>query len=152
MASMESDIMTNLRTRLLELTWQNTVEIENIRLLSTDWRDHETPAIQIYDSGQLSESEQRRVKIGWTLTIELVMKNKVDDPVDQLILLDRMDEVLRKIGANVQLDLGSASPSQGEMIHIRYVNGITDLHTLAPFYIAVMNFEVIYLKPYTGIC
>lgn len=153
MASMESDILTNLKTRLEELTWQNTVEIENIKLLSTDFRDHETPAIQIYDGGKnIEQHQQQRVQIRWQITIETVMKQKTNDPVTQTVLLDRVEEIERKIGANVQLDLGSASSSQGEMIHVRYLNAITDLHALAPFYIAVMNFEVIYLKPYTGEC
>ena len=153
MASMESDILANLKTRLEELTWQKVVEIENIKLLSTDFRDHETPAIQIYDGGRsIPRHLQGRIENRWAITIETVMKNKVDDSVSQVVLLDRMEEIERKIGENVQLDLGAAPSSQGEMVHVRYINALTDLHTLAPFYIGVLNFEVIYYKPYTGEC
>lgn len=153
MASMESLILTNLKTRLDELTWVNSVEFEKIKLISTDFREHELPAIQFYDSGKtVIKHEHQRVSLEWQVTIELVMKTMADDVVNQGVLLDRIEEIERKIGANVQLDLGTVGSSVGQMVHVKYLNAITDLHTLPPFFSAVMNFSVAYYKPFTGVC
>jgi hypothetical protein len=153
MASMESDIFTNLKTYLETIPWVAHVETENPRLLISEWPDDKQPVIQFYDAGRIIEHANRRILNRLTIEIQIGMKVKVDDStVSQLILFDRMEDVERKIADNVQLGLGSASSSQGEMVHVKYLNAITDLHSLGPYYIAVMNFEVDYYKPYTGTC
>lgn len=152
MASIEALIMANMKSKLEELTWQNLVEYEKIRLLSTDFRDHELPAIQFFDSGRTFQHLKGRVEVEWQITIEVVMKKQADDLVDQSVLLDRMEEIERKIGSNVQLDLGTLASSVGSMVHVKYLNAITDLHTLSPFYSGVLNFSANYYKPYVNEC
>ena len=152
MASLESDILDNLKTKLEELPWQKSVEFEKIKLLNTDFRDHELPAIQFYDNGKEVRHDQRRVEINWNIVIEIVMKRTSSDAVDQGVLLDRIEDVELKIGANVQLDLGGAPASQGTMIHVKYLSAFTDLHSVEPFFMGIMNFQANYFKPYTAEC
>ena len=152
MASMESDILDNLKTRLDELAWQNSVEFEKIKLHSTDFRDHELPAIQFYDDAKQVRHDQGRILVNWNIVIEIVMKSTSSDVVDQGVLLDRIEDVERKIGENVQLDLGSATSSQGTMVHVKYLGASTDLGTLDPLFLGILNFQAEYYKPYTGEC
>ena len=152
MASMESDIFTNLKTRLEELTFLNLVEFENIRLQTTDFREHELPAIQMYDNGQSVRHEQGRVVKLWDIVLEMIMKSTSTDVVTQGTVLDRKHDVERKIGAYVQLDLGSAPASQGTMSHIKYVSAITDLHLLQPLFLVTFNYQVEMRTPFVNEC
>ena len=152
MASMESDIFTNLKTRLEELTFLNLVEFENIRQQITDFRDHELTAIQFYDNGQNVRHEQGRVVKLWDIVLEMILKSTAEDPVTQGTVLDRKHDVERKIGAYVQLDLGSAPASQGTMSHIKYVSAVTDLHFLRPYYLVNFNYQVEIRTPFVGEC
>jgi len=149
---MESDIFSNLKTRLTELAWPAYIEYENIRLLTSDFLPHEIPAIQFFDAGQLAIHVQSRVQVTWGIDVEIMMKQTVADVVNQSVLFERANDVLLKIGANVQMDLGSSPASQGTMIHIKYLGMTTDIHTLRPFYLATLNFQAQFLKPYTAEC
>lgn len=152
MASLENSILAALQGILQELTWQKSVEYEKIKLLNTDFREHELPGIQFYDSGRSIAHVQGRIEVDWNITIEILMKRTSTDVVDQGILLDRTEEVERKIGANVTLGLDTNDSSIGNVVHVKYLNAITDLHTVEPFFISLMNFSVNYFKPYTGEC
>jgi len=153
MNSLETDILANLKTRLAELAWVVTVDSDINRALITDYRDNEMPVIQIADAGKTkTQHQQRRIQYAWNIDISVAMKHKVDDTVTQSILLNRIDDIERKIGAYVQLDLEAADGTQGEMIHVSYLGALTDPRTLRPYYIAVLTFQAIYLKPYTGEC
>jgi hypothetical protein len=152
MASLESMIMSSLQSKLQELSWPKVVEYEKIKLLSSDFRASELPAIQFYDSGRGFKHSQGRIEVEWGITIEIVMKRTSSDAVDQGLLLDRSEEVERKIGENVELGLASNAPIIGNVVHVKYLNAITDLHTVDPYFISLLNFSVNYFKPYTGIC
>ena len=152
MASLESSILAALQTILEELPWQKSVEYEKIKLLSVDFREHELPGIQFYDSGRQISHVQGRIEVDWNITIEILMKRTSTDIVDQGVLLDRTEEIERKIGENVTLRLDTNDASIGNVVHVKYLNAITDLHTVDPFFISLMNFSVNYFKPYTGEC
>jgi hypothetical protein len=152
MASMESDIFTNLKTRLEELSFLNLVEFERIRLQASDFRDHELPGIQMYDNGQDIRHEQGRVVKLWNIVLEMVMKSTSTDVVNQGTVLDRKELVERKIGSNVQLDLGSSPASQGTMSHIKYVSAITDLHLLQPLFLVTFNYQIEFRSPFVDEC
>ena len=92
MASLENSILAALQGILQELTWQKSVEYEKIKLLSTDFREHELPGIQFYDSGRSIAHVQGRIEVDWNITIEILMKRTSTDVVDQGILLDRTEE------------------------------------------------------------
>lgn len=152
MPSLESQIMAALQAQLKSLTWAKVVEYEKIKLLQTDFRANELPAIQFYDSGRTFRHLQGRIEATWAITIELVMKRTISDRVDQGILLDRSEAIERAIGDNVELGLNQATPTVGNVVHVKYLNAISDLHTLEPFFISLLNFSVLYYKPYTGTC
>jgi len=152
MASLENLILAALQEKLQELTWPKVVEYEKIKLLSTDFREHEMPAIQFYDNGRSFAHVQRRIEVEWNITIEVLMKRTSSDVVDQGVLLDRTEEIERKIGANMTLGLDTNDAMIGNVVHVKYLSAITDLHTVEPFFISLMNFSVNYFKPYTGEC
>ena len=50
------------------------------------------------------------------------------------------------------LGLDTNDDAIGNVVHVKYLNAITDLHTVDPFFMSLMNFSVNYFKPYTGEC
>ena len=152
MASLENQILAALQDKLEELSWPKVVEYEKIKLLETDFREHELPAIQFFDNGRAFQHIQGRIEVEWNISIEIVMKRTSADVVDQGILLDRSEEVERKIGSNVTLGLNINNPPVGNVVHVKYLSAITDLHTVEPFFISILNFSVNYFKPFTGEC
>ena len=152
MASIESQIFTSLKTILEELTWPKYVEFEKIRQKLGDFRTHEIPAIQFYDAANTLTQLQGRSDVLWTIVVEIIMKKTSTDLVDQGLLLDRMDEVHKKIGENPQLGLISLPEAEGSMKSILPVSYATDLHMEDPFYTANMTYQVSYLKPYSDFC
>ena len=152
MASLENLILVAMQEKLQELTWPKVVEYEKIKLLSTDFREHELPAIQFYDNGRSFQHVQRRIEVEWNITVEILMKRTSSDAVDQGVLLDRSEEVERKIGSNLTLGLDTNTAMIGNVVHVKYINAITDLHTVEPFFISLLNFSVNYFKPYSGAC
>jgi len=152
MASIESQIFTSLKTILESLSWAKYVEYEKIRPRLTEFHSHELPAIQFYDATQSLVQLQGRSDVTWVIVVEIVMKRSSSDPVDQALLLDRMDEIHKKIGENPQLGLTSLPASEGSMKSILPLTYATDLHMEDPFYTANMSFQVTYLKPYSDLC
>ena len=152
MASIENQIFDALKTTLDTLTWPVTIEFERIRQKLGDFREHELPAIQFYDASQSLTQLQGRMSTVWTVIIEIIMKQTTADVVDQGLLLDRIDEVHRKLGENPQLGLTSLPLSEGTMISILPFSYATDLHMETPFYTANLTYNISYEKPYSSIC
>ena len=152
MASIESQIFTALKGILETLSWPKYVEFERIRQKLGDFMPHEIPAIQFYDASQSLTQLQGRSDTIWTIVVEIIMKKSTTDLVDQGLLLDRIDEVHRKIGENPQLGLTSLPASEGTMQSILPVTYATDLHMEDPFFTANLTYNVSYFKPYSDIC
>jgi len=150
--SVQKLVLQNIKTKLEELTWPSLVEFERIRLYSSDFKDHEIPAIQIYDVGETARTVQGRTENEWTLTIELILRPLQDDVADQGLLFDRKLEIKRKLGEDPTLGLGSLVPSQGRFKHIKYIRGLTDLHILSPYFMARLDYQALFEEPFSSEC
>ena len=137
------EIFENLASTLQTLPWVKTIEWEKIRITETDIRDHEVPMIQIYDTGSQNEHQRGNVQASLGIAIELILKQTVLGTASQSELFDKVEEIETLIGNNV--DLGVSG-----MIHLKYISDSTDLHTIEPYYYAVLNFEALYLKRFAS--
>ena len=116
------------------------VTFDRVRLLGSDFRDHELPAAQLYDVGQRNTLDKARRLVEWRIALEVVIKGLETGGVDQRDLWDleeQLDDVL-----TTQPKLGIA-----EVIHLIYDGSITDLHLLEPHYMVRMDLMVLYHKP-----
>lgn len=146
MATIDSDIMLHLETRLKTLSWVKLVNWKRLRLTSSDFRDSEIPMIQFYDNGQLMTHEAARLKVEWNISVELVLKSLASGEVDVADLLDKRQDVEQCIGAQ-STHLGI----QG-LQHIRYIGNEPDYLSVIPFFITRMDFQALYYKPYVRVC
>jgi hypothetical protein len=145
-SSMKKLIIEELASILQTLDWVRIVNYEVIRLGFDGFLAHELPAIQIIDQTNIREPENQRDMNTWIVILQVIMKSQVKDQVNQSILFDRMDDIIRLIGNNTQLDI--TPEEQGDsFLQIRPIAEATDLHSEQPFYIAEMNLEV---KFHTG--
>ena len=140
---MKRQIFEKLAALLRTISWVRSVEWEKIRILEADFAEAHLPAIQIYDLNTSNTHQGGRVESRMQLVIELVMKQTATGVVDQGILFDRVEEIERAIGSNIDLGISG-------MLHLRYVSDTTDRHTIDPYFVAILEFEAIYLKPFTG--
>ncbi len=143
--SRRADIFDALKTQLTTaLTWAKVVDWEKIRILSSDFAEHELPCVQFYHVRTDYEHQQGRVQARMSLNIEVCLKSSYNQgEVDQKDLFDKMDDIILAIGNKANLGVPG-------VIHLRYVSDETVTHTIAPFYIGILNFEAIYLTTYTG--
>jgi len=135
-------IVSIIDTDVPEVT---TIAFDKVRLAIDDFRDHELPAVQLWDVSQEIEHQRGFEQVTWVLVLELVMKSTTEGVVSQKDLW-----VLRRKIALALWD----KPNLGipGVIHLRYRNTITDLHLLEPFYIARMEFEALFRRQLTGSC
>lgn len=137
------EIFENLASTLSALPWVKTVEWERIRITETDIRDHEIPLIQIYDTGSQNEHQRGNVQSTLGISIELILKQTSLNTASQSELFDMVEEIENAIGGNINLGVSG-------VIHLRYVSNATDLHTIEPYYYAVLNFEAIYNRLFSS--
>jgi hypothetical protein len=140
----KKQIFQNLSALLKDkCPWARSVSWERIRLLDTDFIESEIPAIQLYDLNTTYTHQSGRVEARMQIVIELVMKQTSQGVVDQGTLFDRLEDIEAAVGSNIDLGISG-------MLHLRYVSSTTDRHTIEPYYIAALEFEAIYLKPFSG--
>lgn len=144
--SIDKDIMLHMEQRLLTLPWVKVVNWKRLRLVTTDFRDHEIPLIQFYDNGQTITHEAARIRVDWNISVELVMKSLATDEIDIEDVMDKRQEVEQCLGAQ-QTHLGVPG-----LIHLRYVGNEPDFLSIAPFYVTRLDFQAIYYKPYVRSC
>ena len=143
--SIESTIADAILTVVGTVAEVKTVNFDNIILATSDFRDHELPAVQLWDVFQSIQHERGRILVNWSLSLELIMKSLTSESVDQKALW----ELRRKI----QLALWE-KPNLGipGVVHMIYTGNITDLHSVQPYYIARLDFDVQYYDNLTGSC
>lgn len=142
--SIEGRIFEQLATILDTLSWVETVEYERPRIVASDWREDELPAIQFFDNRAAVTHARGDVNVEWGLSIELIMKQTELADVNQIIFLDKKQEIEDLIGAHVNLDILDLG-----MIHMRYDGWETDV-TEKPYYVCRLDFTAMYIKPFTG--
>jgi len=140
--SIEGKIFEALEAVLISLPWVSTVEYKNLRILPSDWRDHELPGLQFFDNRAGVRHARGDVDVEWSLSIEIVLKSVADSHYTQLDLFDKKQSVEDIIGQNV--DLGIAG-----MKHLRFDGWETDA-TMPPYLVCRLDFTALYKKSFTG--
>ena len=143
--AIESDIMNAIVAKVQTVPEIVTVNSDKIKLSISEFRDHELPAVQIWDVAQAIKHERGRILVNWSLSLEIIMKSLESGLVNQNILWD-----LRR---KIQLAIWN-EPSLGipGVIHPIYTGNVTDLHLLEPYYIARIDFDVQFYDVLTGSC
>lgn len=142
---MEEDIADKIVEILEAIPGLNYVSFDKIILATSDFKDHEIPAVQVWDVAQTIQHERGRILVNWSLSIEIIMKSLTSGLVNQ--------QDLWKLRRDVQLALW-ANPNLGipGVVHLIYTGNITDLHSIEPYYIARLDFDVQYYDNLTGSC
>lgn len=143
--SIESTIADAILAAVSTVTTVKTVNFDRVLLTTADFRDFELPAVQLWDIGQFIEHQRGRILVTWSISLELVMKSTTAGAVVQKDLWE-----LRRL---IQLALW-AQPNLGipGVVHLVYTGNITDLHSIEPYYISRLDFDVKYYDDLTGSC
>lgn len=142
--SKRHDILEATKTQLTTyLTWAKSIEWENIRIMSSDFGEHEIPRVQFYYLTTEYQQQQGRVQATAILNVEVCLKSTETLVVDQRDLFDKMDDVLLAFGKQANLGVPG-------VIHVRLLSDEVDAHTILPHFIGILTFEVVYLTTYTG--
>jgi len=117
-----------------------TKSFDRVRLYSSDFQDHELPAIQIIDIDETIQHEMSRAKKAWRLGLEIVMKPNEFGDVSQKDLWDMQYTVERALFADPNLSIPG-------VIHLQYLSATTDLHLLEPYYYCRLELLCQYYEP-----
>ena len=138
---MKSIISEAVLEKLQGITRVKYLSFDKIKIIQSDFNDHELPAIQIIDISETVTHEQNRTKNTWMLSLEIVMRTTEIEPIGQQDLWNLEYEVKRKLWADPTLGIKNKG-----MVHLRLLGTTTDLHLLEPFYYCRMDFEAIYYE------
>jgi hypothetical protein len=143
--TIESDIIDKIVDICLAVPGINYVSFDKIKLATGDFAAHEIPAIQIWDNGQAIFHERGRAKVEWNISLELIMKSDFSGVVDQKALMALRRTIALALWANPNLGIPG-------VIHLVYTGNNSDLHLLEPFYVARIDFIVVFYDNLTGSC
>jgi len=143
--TIESDIIDKIVDICLAVPGINYVSFDKIKLATGDFAAHEIPAIQIWDNGQAIFHERGRVKVEWNISLELIMKSDFSGVVDQKALMALRRTIALALWAKPNLGIPG-------VIHLVYTGNTSDLHLLEPFYVARIDFAVMFYDNLTGSC
>jgi len=143
--SIESDITDAIVAVVTTVTEVKTINFDKIILATSDFRDHELPAVQLWDVFQSVEHQRGRILVSWSLSLELIMKSLTTGSVVQKDLWELRRKIQLALWANPNLGIPG-------VVHMVYTGNITDLHTVEPYYISRLDFDVLYYDNLTGAC
>jgi len=143
--TIENDIIDKIESIVTGVAGVKSFHYETIKLATSDFSDHEIPAIQLWDVGQSVEHQRGRILVNWSLALEIVMKSLFTGEAKQKDLLE-----LRR---TIQLALWDKPNLQiPGVVHLVYNGNITDLHLLEPYFVARLDFDVVFYDNLTGSC
>ena len=145
MPSLKSSIAPAILAKLDAVAALKLKSFDKVRLSSSDFQDHEIPACQLIDIGETIEHERGRAKKTWQIALEIIMKPNEWGAIDQEDLWNLSYDVERALWANPNLNIPG-------VIHLRYIGSQTDLHMLEPYYLARLDFEVLYYEALVSEC
>jgi len=143
--SMKAKIAREIVSRCETIAVVKYVAFDKVRLLASDFKDFEIPAIQLIDVGMTSIHEMARAKKTWQITLELLMRGDQYNQVSQEDLWNLENEVLRKLWANPNLGIPG-------VIQMVFLGSTTDLHLLEPFYYSKLDFQVVFYEDLVRHC
>lgn len=144
--SPEALIIDKIKTLIEGLTWVQTVRVVD-PLLSMEVKEHEVPLVQINPQEQVLVAERNEALVRWGLLIELVLLADTDNPVDPYQLYEKIHDLWTNLGANYRLGAVTSG-----IIGLYPIGVSVDLHTVKPYYIGQMLFELQYRKAYVHPC
>lgn len=147
---LRSQILEKVKLQIEDVTIANgytvdvkTVTFENIKVNIHEYQDWELPAVQIIDTAGLYKHEFSRSLTNWNFVTELCMRTtEVLGTVNQLSLLNFMEDVVRAVMAKPKLDLSFVQ-------HVKLFDHQTDIHSIAPNYIAIIGWTAMFYEPIT---
>lgn len=144
--SLESEIcdkiISTIQSEVPEIKY---VSFDKIKLSTSDFRDFELPAVQIWDVAQSAEHQRGRILITWSISLELIMKSNETGVASQKDLWELRRKIQLALWKKPNLEIPG-------VVHLRYNSNITDLHLVEPYYIARLDFDVIFYDNLTGSC
>jgi hypothetical protein len=138
---MKTIISEALVARLELVRGLKYISFDKIKLMQSDFADHEIPAVQVIDVAETVQHEQARTKNTWQLTLEIIDKSTENRSVGQVDMWNMEYQIKRALWADPTLGI----KGQGFQ-HIRMIGSSTDLHILEPFYFARLDFEALYYE------
>ena len=152
MSSMKRLIVEEVASILSQgLPWLRKVNYETIRVGIAGFLPHEIPCIQIIDQVNVRDAEKNRDENTWILLLQLILKSKRNDEVNQGILFDRMDDIIRLIGNNTVLNITPTTPGDS-FIQLRSIAEATDIHSENPFFLGEITLESKFYTATRGPC
>jgi hypothetical protein len=138
-------ILDAMQTTLEAIPWVSKVETEDI-VVAFDSDEYQIPMIQVFGNGQKFTHERNgRVKVEWSVIVELILKEDRNGSYNQRDLLDKRQDIEQAIGGNVRLGIP-------EVLNVLYLNNLDDIGLVRPFYVTQLEFSVEYHKTYAGFC
>jgi hypothetical protein len=141
----ESSIADAIIAKVGTVTQLKTVNFDKVLLATADFRDFELPAVQLWDVAQSMEHQRGRILVTWSLSLELVMKTTTAGSVVQKDLWELRRTIQRALWDQPNLGVPG-------VIHMVYTGNITDLHSIEPYYISRLDFDVQFYDDLTGSC
>jgi len=135
-------IVSILETDVSEL---NYVAFDKIRTAIGDFRDHELPAVQVWDVAQVAEHVRGRIQVTWSLSAEIINRSQQEGEVNQKGIWTLRHTIQKALWDVPNLGIPG-------VIHLRYTGNITDLHMVEPNYISRLDFDVLFYDDLTGSC
>ena len=73
--AIETDIMDAIVARVATVPEIITINSDKIVLATSDFQDHEIPAVQIWDLAQVVEHQRGRILVNWALSLEIIIRS-----------------------------------------------------------------------------
>lgn len=147
MASVRSQIMDAIITRVQLVMDVKTIGYDRIRLLEFDFDEWELPAVQILDGEELNIHEMKRGRKSWPLTVEIVIgpiQASQYQPT-QKDLWDLIENIEKSVMQSPKLGLAT-------VIQCKLLGSSTDQGVLRPYFSGRINFTVDYYQELVGPC
>jgi len=145
MTSRRTQIADALKSSLSAVTGIVTVSYSDIRLLASDFKDYELPAVQIIDMAEDNVHEMGRGLKSWNISLEIVIGPKETYVPSQSDLWDLLETIESTIFKNPKLSLQYVT-------QMTLLGTTTDLHILKPLFTARMDLQVSYYQTLVQPC
>lgn len=144
--SLESDICDKIVSIITnDVPEIKSVNFDKVKLSTSDFRDFELPAVQIWDISQSMQHQRGRILVTWSISLELTMKANEGQTASQKELWELRRKIQQALWNKPNLELPG-------VVHLVYNSNITDLHLVEPYYIARIDFDVLFYDNLTGSC
>ena len=143
--AIEAQIMAAIVARIETVPEVVKINSDRIILSTSDFRDYELPAVQIWDMAQRIDHQRGRILVNWSMSIEIVMKSLESGTVDQTNLWGLRRDIQLALWAEPNLNIPG-------VVHMIYTGNVTDLHLMEPYYVARIDLDVQFYDDLTRSC